>query len=60
MDNSTGKLVDFETKYNEALNNVKNNNYSLAAKAFEDMSLDFSEINDKTVILSAFSYYKAK
>lgn len=51
---------NFDIKYNEALLDLKNKNYYTAAETFESISLDFNESNDKVMILSAFSYYKAK
>jgi outer membrane protein assembly factor BamD len=61
--NSDKKILknqNFDIKYNEALLDLKNKNYYIAAEKFENISLDFNKSNDKVVILSAFSYYKAK
>lgn len=53
-------VVDFTKEYNNALSELKNKNFSISAEKFEDLILNSEDSDGKTIILSAFSYYKAK
>lgn len=58
--NNEKNIKNFETKYNEALLELKNKNFSISAEKFENLILNSEDTEGKTIILSAFAYYKAK
>lgn len=54
------KEFDFDGEYNRALHEIKKSHFYSASEMFEKINLDGTKLDDKSMILSAFSYYKSK
>ena len=53
-------VINFQKEYNNALMELRNKNFSMSAEQFENLILNSKDKEGKTIILSAFAYYKAK
>lgn len=58
--NSRKKGFDFDGEYKRALHEIRRNHFYTASEIFEKINLDGTKLDDKSIILSAFSYYKSK
>lgn len=51
---------NFDSEYKKALYEIRKNHFYTASEIFEKINLDGTKLDDKSIILSAFSYYKSK
>ena len=54
------KEIDYEVEYSKVLYEIKKGNFYSASEQLDNINLNCTRLNDKIMILLAFSYYKSK